>query len=238
MLRALVLTSNFPRHIYFANMLAKNLDVVGIITEPKNEYFHEQRKAEVVRKHFSRLKVYEDRYLGNYINFPPVPILRIGKAEINSMPTLNWAKEKDIDVVCLFGTGILANSWLHYYKDRIINLHLGYSPRYRGSATLFWPFFNGELNYVGATIHLADEKVDAGKIIKIITPQILPEDNYYDITNRAIKCAIDDFSNTTKDFIEGRIIAQTQNYKDQKFLYKKKDFTQEALTKVMDLYGP
>ena len=239
MTSALILTSNSARHIYFANIIAQAFDVVGIISEPKNDYFEKQiEESPLVKKHFNNLAKYERKYLGKYDSFPPVSILSINKNEINRPETLGWANERSAEVVLLFGTGILSEEWLIPYKDRVINLHLGYSPRYRGSATLFWPFVNDEVEYVGATIHLAELKVDAGAILKILTPEIMTQDSYYDISFKAIRYSIEAFPEVVKDYMKDKILPFIQQQEDQKFYYRKKDFTEEVLKRVLEKYGP
>jgi len=239
MTTALILTSNSSRHIYFANKIAQLFDVAGIISEPKNDYFERQIEESVlVKNHFRNLAAYEEKYLGEFDSFPPSPVFRINKSEINQSKTIRWAKEKNADVVLLFGTGILSEAWLNLYAGHVVNLHLGYSPRYRGSATLFWPFFNDELEFVGATIHLAELKVDAGAILKIVTPDISEYDNYYDISFKTIKKSIEVFPNTIKDFLEGKLQPSLQKKEDQKFFYRKNDFSETVLKRVMEEYGP
>lgn len=225
MKKTLVLTSNAPRHIYFANILSQSLNVVGIVSEPKNDYFEVQREqSRLVGNHFSALTMYENKYVGGFLSFPNTPIICIDKCKINDAEVLNWAKEKNPDYICMFGTGILSDTWLSEYKGRVFNLHLGYSPRYRGSATLFWPFFNDELEFVGVTIHLAESRVDAGAIIKVLTPNINAGDNYYDITYKAIKEGVDEFSDVIKGFIAGTLKAAEQKKKIKSISIRKKIF--------------
>ena len=238
MTTALILTSNAPRHIYFANVMAQSFDVAGIISEPKNDYFEKQKEESLlVMNHFHNLAVNEKKYVGRFESFPATPVFRVKKNEINQPETLQWAIKKNADVVLLFGTGILSEDWLNLYKNRVINLHLGYSPRYRGSATLFWPFVNDELDFVGATIHLAEIKVDAGGILKVITPDIFEQDNYYDINFKTIKKSIEEFPNVVQGFLEKKILPFVQKQEEQKFFYRKKDFTEEMLKKVLGRYG-
>ena len=107
MLKALILTSNSVRHEYFANIIASNFKVVGIISEPKSNYFTKQiNESLLVKKHFEDLAKYERAYLGSFSSFPQVETLRINKSEINSAETLTWAKSRNANVVFLFGTGI------------------------------------------------------------------------------------------------------------------------------------
>ena len=238
MTSALILTSNAPRHVYFANRLADYFDVKGIISEPKYDYFAKQREeSELVRQHFDRLVRYEKQYLGEFAKFPDCPTLLIEKQRINEAETLHWALEKQVDVVLLFGTGILSAGWLSAFDGRIVNLHLGYSPRYRGAATLFWPFVHDEIEFVGATIHLAEASVDGGAILKIVTPNIEPDDNYYDINYKTIRKATDEMGGIVHDYLDGSLRAEVQDKRAQKYLYRKADFNAEILAKVLDRYG-
>ena len=43
------------------------------------------------------------------------------------------------DVVLVFGTGLLKAPLIGAFPGRIINIHLGLSPYYRGAGTNFWP---------------------------------------------------------------------------------------------------
>ena len=40
----------------------------------------------------------------------------------------------------------------------MINVHLGLSPYYKGSATNFWPFVNNELQFLGVTFMVTDKE--------------------------------------------------------------------------------
>ena len=66
------------------------------------------------------------------------------------------------DVVLVFGTGLLKPPLIDAVPGRILNIHLGLSPYYRGAGTNFWPLVNGEPEYCGATIHYLDAGVDTG----------------------------------------------------------------------------
>lgn len=239
MKKVLVLTSNSPRHIYFANTINLFFDVVGIISEPKSNYFDSQiNSSEYIKEHFKKLSFYEAEYFDKFAKFPRSHLLSVGKNKINSEDTLRWVKDKKVDSILLFGTGILSDEWLNLYENKIINLHLGYSPRYRGSATLFWPFVNNDLFHLGATIHLASNKVDAGDIIKVITSDIERNDHYYDLTFKTIKKSIDMFPCIARDFLDGLISPMPQDIKDQKYYYRKNDFNEDVLKKVLLKYGP
>ena len=93
------------------------------------------------------------------------------------------------DVVLVFGTGLLRQPLLDVFAGRMINIHLGLSPYYRGAGTNFWPLVNREPEYCGATIHFLDRGVDTGPIVAHVRPEIGKTDGPHDIGNKTIVAA-------------------------------------------------
>jgi methionyl-tRNA formyltransferase len=87
---------------------------------------------------------------------------------------------------------------------------------------------------LGTTIHIATEKVDDGDILYIVKPDIKDKDHYYDITNKLIKKSIKKFSDVVYSYDNGNIEKIPQDISKQKYFYKKKDFSEECLKKVLD----
>ena len=232
-MKAIVLTSNKVRHKYYVQQISKYFDVLGVISEPKNKYYNKVfDQSEKVREHFKKLEKYELKYL-NSSTFPKkIDVLELSKDKLNSQEVVDFAKSKKPDVIFLFGTGILKQVWLEAFPNKIINLHLGLSPYYRGSATLFWPIYNGQYNCIGVTIHIAAKKVDAGAIIARIKPSLEIGDNYYDMNLKAIKKGIDLMPQIVIDYFNGKKDTISQNMRISK-LYKKSDFTEEKLNSVL-----
>lgn len=230
-----MLTSTDSRHRYFAARLAQRFNVVMALGEAKRNYYTTQNEqSDLVRQHFARLREAEQRWF----QLPPTlsPLEVISVADINAPETLERVRQHRIDCVCLFGTTILRTPWLHAFPDRIINLHLGLAPFYRGSATLFWPFVFRELEYLGTTIHLAIERVDAGAILHRVPAKLLPGDDYYAITNRLIRDSIDKFPDIVEDYVAGRILPQAQTGTGGR-VFRKADFTEAALAKALAYAG-
>lgn len=234
MMRALVLTSNSLRHRYFSNIISEKFDLTGIISEKKSKYYSKPKsESALVRQHFHMLSMSEQSFFSHYDDFPDVPIMHLENSSINNEKTIDWAKEHDPEVVFLFGTGILCDAWLDKFHV-IINLHLGLSPFYRGSATLFWPFVNNDISCVGATIHLAVKDVDAGPILARIKPDLEIGDDYYCINHKTIKKAIDSLSSVFFGYVNGSITAQQQTIEQNNPVYKKCDFNESVLQKALE----
>jgi folate-dependent phosphoribosylglycinamide formyltransferase PurN len=233
-MRALILTSNSLRHRYFAMTMARAFDAPVALTEAKRNYYSAQRDtSDFVRRHFAAISTAEKQWF----TAPDAdgPSLR-EVDNINDPAIVDWAIGERYDALCLCGTAILKDAWLNAFPSRIVNLHLGLSPFYRGSATLFWPFVNRELEYLGTTIHLATAKVDAGEILARVTPDLRIHESYYEITSRLIRDSIDRFPEAVADYLGGRIRPMPQESISGK-LYRKADFTEEALLATLAYVG-
>jgi len=233
--KALILTSNKPRHRWFAHEVSKVFQAPFVLMQKKRKYYQEQKnQSKISQDHFARLEITE------LIWFPPLsdhslpPLQEV--EDINSSKVFQRVLEEKFEVICLFGTEILAESWLSAFPAKIVNLHLGLSPFYRGAATLFWPFVNEELHYLGSTIHLATAQVDAGDILDRIDPLLKEGEDYYNITFRLIQDSIAKYPSVVSEYLEGKRKAFAQ----ESFVsrnYRKKDFNDVALTKALEYVG-
>ena len=81
----MILTSNKNRHKYFVDVISKNFNLVGLITEEKNNYYEKQQEESlVIQEHFKKLKEYEVNYY--FIKeYPNIDTLHLNKNKINDM---------------------------------------------------------------------------------------------------------------------------------------------------------
>lgn len=234
-MKALVLTSTSFRHRYFALEIAKYFDGAAVLTEEKRNYYTAQRtQSKAIQHHFEQIAAAENEWFAGVKECSSPPTKTV--ADINSHDCISWAQDQNIDVVCLFGTAILGQAWLDAFSSRIVNLHLGLSPFYRGSATLFWPFVHRELEYLGTTIHLATAKVDAGNIIARIDADLRPKEGYYAITSRLVRDSIRRFPSAIDDFFSGKVPSQPQEFIAGR-LCRKSDFNEDALIRALEYGG-
>lgn len=230
-MKALILTSDRPRHRYFGAAIAARFDAPVVLSERKRNYYVEQQQQSAqVQAHFARIAETEQTWFALLPDAPQPEWREV--PDLNDPACVEWAVAGGFDVVCLYGTGILREGWLDAFPDRIVNLHLGLSPYYRGSATLFWPFFHRELHLLGTTIHLATAKVDAGHILERVLPDLRAHEDYYAITNRLIRDSIDRFPQVAQAYLEGRIKPAAQEKVAGRFC-RKADFNEAALQAVL-----
>jgi methionyl-tRNA formyltransferase len=82
-----------------------------------------------------------------------------------------------------YGTVIVPPSVLRLYPQRALNVHPGPLPEYGGLHMNQWALRNGETRF-GATIHLMDEAIDAGPIVRQAWFDIAPTDTGLTLFNR------------------------------------------------------
>jgi methionyl-tRNA formyltransferase len=123
--------------------------------------------------------------------------------------------------------------WFIERCDRILNLHNGPLPRYRGVAPINWALKNGESSH-GVTIHEITPGIDDGPIVAQLVYSIYPaHDEVRDVYERALAYGYVMFEQTMPilDFIVPRPQnnAQASQYSaaDTERLGERRDFTRE-----------
>lgn len=214
-MKTVLLTSNSFRHKYIAQCLAAETDLRLIITEEKSasiestEDFNEQ-DTKFIKGHFEARAVSEKKFFGDS-EFPEsINHIRQKHKGINSESVLKTLKETAPDLIVLFGTSIIKEPLLNAFPRKIVNLHLGLSPFYKGSATNLFPLFYEQPQCIGATIHLAEKEVDSGKILHQLRPDLLENDNLHQAGNRIIKKAGKVLPDILKLYYQGKIIPVAQ----------------------------
>lgn len=235
--RAIVLTSTFLRHRFLVNHLASRLEVAGVWQEEKT--FRPGRSASsgadeaVIAEHFAARDASERSYFSGHETrrLACGAVLReVGPSGCNDGTEASLMASLSPDVVIVFGTGILRDEILRRFSGRILNLHLGLSPYYRGAGTNFWPLVNHEPEYVGATIHYVDAGIDSGPIVAHVRPNIRIGDGPHDIGNRTIVAAAEVLARAAAAHVEGGLQQTPQAAPGR--LYHRKEFTADAVRRL------
>jgi folate-dependent phosphoribosylglycinamide formyltransferase PurN len=233
-MRAILLTSTFRRHVYVANTVAAACDLVGVWQEEKT--FRPERYArgaadeEVIQRHFAGRDASEQRYFAaaDRIRMERGAAHRlVAPSGCNDPAEVARMAECRPDVVFVFGTGILGEPLLSTFAGRIINIHLGLSPYYRGAGTNFWPLVNREPELVGATIHYLDAGIDTGPILVHARPPVERGDGPHDLGNKTIVRAAESLLRAGEAHVGGTARAVPQWNGGR--LYRRKDFSADAV---------
>ncbi len=211
-----ILTSVEIRHRYFARALSEAVDVVAVGYErtgfhPGAVEGYDLTDAEraVVAGHFDDRTKAEERFFGGRTEMlrggEGVSTLRIEPGGLNSEETVSLLDAAGVDAVAVYGTNLIRPPLLDRWSGRMLNMHLGLSPYYRGIATNFYPLLNEEPEFVGATIHLIDAGIDSGPIIRHARPEIRADDMPHTIGCKAILAGIEAMIRSMREFEAGSL---------------------------------
>lgn len=215
MVRVVILTTKLPEDIWLVNRLADVCNIEGIVL-PISERWKEYGVANVVRKGMRRFgffsvanqallilyrlfierrkdkRAFKEIFTQKpheYIEKKNMEILEVD--DINSEEVRDFILSKAPDVVVVSGTALLKEHIIESGKGKIINLHPGFAPQYRGRYGAFWPIYNKEPELVGTTIHFIDKGIDTGLILAQQQVIFDPTDTLKIITYKQHRVGVD-----------------------------------------------
>ena len=150
---------------------------------------------------------------------------------ISTNKCFDQIKEMKPDLILVFGASILKGKIIKKFKGKIINIHLGLSPYYRGAGTNYFPIINEEPEFIGASFMFLDEGIDTGEIFHQIQAKIYTGDTFHQLCNRLI---LDCFEISKKLILNFNKIKRKRQIKSiqKHHFYKKNDFTSASLKKL------
>lgn len=235
-MKVILLTSDSLRHKYIASRLADDLQLELVITEGKSARIEDtsnlnEEDAAFISAHFGARRKSEIQFFGDFKDFPKdVPLKQVPHGNINSESVASLVDSHQPDYLVLFGTSIIKDPLMERYSGHIINLHLGLSPYYKGSATNLFPYYHNEPECVGATIHLATQNVDDGPVLHQLRPDIEPNDDLHSIGNKTILKAGKILPEVIKAYSEKKILPQKQSGSGK--ICRNKDLTPALLREI------
>lgn len=239
--RIMILCGRAPRHLYLANRLCEDADVVAIVHEAPTQWTLEKLKrnlkpAVLGRKSWRWLRD-RRRYAGNpeakffFDDAEPRldhPELVAEVPSVSSREMLELAEKHEPDLICVFGTSLIKGPLLERFT--LINLHGGLSPEYRGADCAFWALHNGEPEKIGCTLHFIDAGIDTGRLIAHVCPEVRPGDDELTLFWRAVWDSAEIYAQAIRRIQAGERIGALQGNKGR--LYQVKDRTWQAERKL------
>ncbi len=240
-----ILTSRESRHRYFVQAMRERFAVTAVGYENPGYHSaevdasaltaHEQC---IVKGHFEERARQEQVHFGRNSGWvedgDSCRVRHLSPGEINTASTLEFLESGGVDCVLVYGTSLIRRPLIDRWPGRMINLHLGLSPYYRGTATNFYPLLNDEPEYVGATIHLIDPGIDSGAIFAHARPTISADDRPHTIGCKAIQAGIDTLIAVLNCLEQGGVRPVPQWRPAVARLYLRRDYHPRQ---VVELYG-
>lgn len=224
-LKIAILTGDELRHRYYANTLTHEFEVV-LVAHEKKANVHEKTDFgetgnDIIAQHFSKRGANEAKYFANPPASNALKTVSLLTGEVNESAFVKELLDANPDYVLLFGSSLIGDEILHAFPNKVINLHLGLSPYYRGSGTLFWPLVDGKPECVGSTVHLAVKKIDAGGILGQVRPEIHPQDGPHDLGNKTILASIAAIKRLVIGYDNGDIVPEMVDMSEGKLCLRK-----------------
>jgi len=186
-------------------------------------------------EHLEKRNQYEKKYFQKYISQTQdlSKNFKCPSGFVSTIECLDELKKINPDLIIVYGSSLIKGNIINEFKNKILNVHLGLSPYYRGSGTNYFPFVLNEPEYAGATFMFLDKGVDTGQIIHQFRPRILPDDTFHEIGTRLIK---DMFKIYSQIIVNYNIIESIEFKASQtkRLVFKMKDFTPSSLIKLND----
>jgi len=238
-MRIVVFTSNAMRHKFIANTLSASVDDALVVSECVAQDTAVTAVAKgglsPIEEHLLlRQRAEEEFFKGN--DFFVAKTLPLMYGEVNLPHVCDIVRRFKPDAMVVFGSSMIKEPLLSLLPPgHFINLHLGLSPYYRGSGTNFWPFVNGELEYVGSTILHIDAGIDTGDIITHVRPALESDDTVHTAGCRVIKKSALCLIRIIEMLRSGKRLNRVKQWKVPKVrYYERKDFDERALVKYKD----
>jgi folate-dependent phosphoribosylglycinamide formyltransferase PurN len=190
-IRIALITSDQQRHRWLASQLAKVGDLVAVVSEskPENSPARTDNSNVDIAGYFQEREAREAHWFssaaGDLAELTQ-SLLRCPWGQGNNQATYDFLVKKNPDLIFLFGSSIIRDPILSRFQGRVVNMHLGLSPYYRGSSTNFWPLVDGVPECVGVTVHHATLKVDGGNILLQARPDVALGDSSHDLGCKSI----------------------------------------------------
>ncbi len=237
-IRLVLITSNYWRHHLAANYLNSNFNLLGIVSESRRPLKSGETPEEdkIIKEYDKECADKEREYFSKFDKFPlpDEKVLRIDYGEASSQKVFDWIKHLNPDYIILVSSGVIKDALLTEYSGRILNLHLGLTPYYRGSANAFWPLASGEPECLGATVHLVTSKLDGGDVLAQSRPEgVRASDGPRDISNKNVVSGMELLVRCIRDYAAGIIKPQPQRF-DVGRVFRHKDYNAQAILKLRE----
>ena len=185
-MKIIILTGSDLRHTFFRKVISfnPNIETLQSFCEDhagKIDNLITNLNEENIQRinHLKSRKVSEIDFFGLIDKIIPDhsnPLI-IQRGTINDEKYLKQIISLKPDLIICYGCSIIKEDLLNSFENKILNLHLGLSPYFRGSGTNFWPLYYNIPEYIGATFMFMDDGIDTGEIIHQIRPTIFENDS-------------------------------------------------------------
>ena len=165
-LRVVVFSPMKLRHRVFVKTLLLNNIVVEKVVIKKNQSNFTKNMKRYLSISFilDKLLTTLEYIFEGSVQLPDIPKVIVN--DYNELLAFNEIKQGLVLAIVVYGGPVVPSELINQTQKPFINIHGAILPGYRGLDSHWWLFIEKKYNLQGYTIHLIDEKIDSGKIIK------------------------------------------------------------------------
>ena len=150
----------------------------------------------------------------------------------NSNDCINYIVKQRLSWIVNCGTPRkISPEFLKLFYNKVVNIHPGLLPKYRGSCCVEWAIYNGD--DVGNTLHLMTKEYDEGPILLAESYNLEGIGDYSDVRVLIYKKGIELLINFFNLVISNNIRNINYSYEKTKFIYK--PIPNDKLKKVKEM---
>jgi folate-dependent phosphoribosylglycinamide formyltransferase PurN len=207
-------------------------NTVAIVNE--SPFRHATDAPESMLKHFADFESTENQYFLEYVEqnkqiLEERVVKTIRADSVNNSETVEFIGKLNPRVIVMHGPGIIKPPLIKAFPQRIINLHSGLLPYYKGVGTNVFPIINGEPEYIGMSAYFIDEGIDTGPVILQGRPTIEESDDSHTIGCKNVYLGVELLTRVMTRFLDNGAIPSLVQDSQQGRCYYRKDFTLDAM---------
>jgi hypothetical protein len=231
-------TGNQPRHLALIRSLAEVSDELFVVQETKTSFAGKRNAihaASPIMENYFKLVMAAELEIFGKTDFSPDNVrtmsLFMGDLSFFELEIFRSALSSDLYVV--FGSSYIRGALADFLvENRCINIHMGLSPYYRGSACNFWAMYDRRPEMVGSTIHLLSKGLDSGPILFHALPEPAACDGF-SLGMRAVRAAQIGLCSRISDGSVFELSAQPQDKAFEIRYTRSRDFTDAIAEEYM-----
>lgn len=209
-----LITGNSPRHKYLVDkFLEVDCEITWVIEDDEKKIPYKDTSDQTLSKlfdlHFEKRENAENEFFsknaGSKSKSLINKILEIKPKDLSSSKIDNFFKDQNTDILITYGCHILPKNLLDKVRMNKWNIHGGLSPKYKGTATHFWPTYLLEPEYTGMTIHDITDDIDGGGIIHQTSVKLNKQDGIHDNACRTVKDFSDEFPKFFNKYLKSNL---------------------------------
>ncbi|KKU80546.1 MAG: Formyl transferase [Parcubacteria group bacterium GW2011_GWA1_47_8] len=202
-----------PKHTSFIERMGRLRQTVGLRNFPRELWYGFLLRLSNAKQ---TLEYFREYTVGDPEEYIP-NVMEVDS--VNSDEVYAVLQKLSPNLIVVWGSSVLAPRILKT-ANKTINLHMGYCPYYRGKLANQCAVLHEDTAHIGATIHYAEEKVDAGRILDVVVADLKkpPREMFRDLHDRAIAQCLDI---AVRLFRRETLSAQVQDIsRSENFLFK------------------